>query len=423
MEGPPTHPPPPPPPPYTLWIGGTAALARTYFEEIHPAPGVPQIIVAAPSPPSLWTLPSDVPLVELDLTSEASVKSLFARLPHNVDSIILGVRLSLVWSRPEQHEKLCQHIGLLLESAAEHGVTSILHISSIAVSDHIVAQHLVTEDDPVPPVNQLSSPYDRFKLRCEQIVDDFCPRRPRRIKTWVHLRLSGLFSNDPACIQCTAVRRQWLLSVRSKAAIDFNSSKNSGRAIALLLERMHAATRPSSTSAVDFHGRQLFYYTRATPQPVPYWHHVRDYRRAHSVWYGLFLPGWLTDVTVPPFRKLMQLVGALCAAVPVIAALCKSLDYLMAVATAEHNADNTRFRTAFPAIEEMEETVEECFGRIQRLREGEDKADGHAEKRIVKEDWKEFVLYWVAPLLMMLLVSCEWEVLVGMSRRVFQLTC
>ena len=96
------------------------------------------------------------------------------------------------------------------------------------------------------------------------------------------------------------------------------------------------------------------------------------------------------------------------------------LDELKSIAALERTERSHCLRTAFPAIEEMEETVEECFGRIQRLREGEEKADGHAEKRVVKEDWKEFVLYWVAPLLMMLLVSCEWEVLVGMSRRVFQ---
>ena len=119
-------------------------------------------------------------------------------------------------ARPEEHEQLAQHISLLIQLAAWHGCSSVLHISSIAVADHVTTQHLVTEDDPVPPVEALSSPYDRFKLRCEQIVDTTCAANRSRIKTWTHLRISGIFSNDPACIQCSAVRQQWLVSVRSR---------------------------------------------------------------------------------------------------------------------------------------------------------------------------------------------------------------
>ena len=348
-----------------LWVGGTSSLSRTYFEEVHPTHGQPTV-VAAPALPS-WPLPPDVGFVELDLTSEASVATLFSRLPHKVDALVLSVRCSLVWSRPEEHEQLCQHVALLLQLAAWHGVTGVLHISSIAVADHVTAQHLVREDDPVPPVASLSSPYDRFKLRCEQLVDSTCAANASRVKVWVNLRISGIFSNDPACIQCTAVRRQWLVSVRSLAAIDFNSSRNVSLAIALVLARMRGARDRAGSGSVHgllptsgFSGAQLFYYTRATRAPVPYWHHVRDYRRAHGIWYGVFLPSWLSDKLVPPMRHAARRVGT---------PLATSLDYLMAVATAEHSADNRRFRAAFPELESMEESVHECFARIRARRE------------------------------------------------------
>ena len=356
-----------------LWVGGTSALTRTYFEDVHPARGVPKVIVAAPCLPS-WSLPDGATFVELDLMSEKSVATIFSRLPHPVEALVLGVRLSLVWARPEQHEQLAQHVGLLVQLAAWHGCKSVLHISSIAVADHVTAQHLVREDDPVPPLEELSSPYDRFKLRCEQIVDATCTKNAATVKVWVNLRLSGLFSNDPACIQCTAVRRQWLLSVRSLAAIDFNSSRNVSMAIALVLERMHtassmeAAPRPpnhslgASASSEGFTGGHLFYYTRSTKEPAPYWYHVRDYRRAHRVWYGVFLPSCIADLTFRNGRRLMQAIGT---------PLASSLDYLIAVASAEHSADNSRFRAAFPSLEGMEETVEDAFLRIRKRRQAE----------------------------------------------------
>ena len=51
--------------------------------------------------------------------------------------------------------------------------------------------------------------------------------------------------------------------------------------------------------------------------------------------------------------------------------LASSLDYLIAVASAEHSADNSRFRAAFPSLEGMEETVEDAFLRIRKRRQVE----------------------------------------------------
>ena len=348
-----------------LWVGGTSALARTYFEECHPARGVSSIIAAAPWKPA-WSLPKDVAFVELNLSSQESVRSLFERLPHGVDSIIFGVRASLVYGTPEEHEMLSNNLELLLRSGAAAGVTSVLHISSIAVADHVTSQHMIRETDPVPPLEQIASPYDRFKLRSEHVVDTACSDLPG-VKVWTHLRISGIFSNDPRCIQCTAIRRQALVSLATTACIDFNSSRNVGHAIALVLERQHAGTHPhdlpsNGSTTMQPTGRQLYYYTRCTREPAAYWHHVADYRRANGLWYGLWLPGWVADLLVPLMRKAMEAIGT---------DFAKSLDYLMAVASHEHSADNSAFRTAFPDIQGSEESIFQCFLRLRNRQDAQ----------------------------------------------------
>ena len=363
-------------PAHTLWVGGTSALARSYFEEVHPAHGAPLITVAAPAPPAAWELPAGVAFVELDLTSESSIRSLFSRLPHAVDTLVLSVRVSLVWATPQQHEELVQHLGLLLRAAAAGGCTSVLHVSSIAVADHVTPQRLVREDDPPPPLAQIRSPYDRFKLRSEQIVDDVCADERGRIRVWTHLRLSGIFSNDPACIQCTAIRRQALLTVAQRAAIDFNSSRNVSLAMARVLERQRRSAAAAAAAAADggaaaavdgappYLGRQLFYYTRSVASPTPYWHHVADYRRANGIWYGLFLPAWVGErLVVPLLRAALRAVPA--GTWP----LAGSLLYLLDVSSVEHNADNRRFRAAFPDLATEEESICEAFRRMRRRRD------------------------------------------------------
>ena len=353
-----------------LWIGGSSALARTYFEEVHPARGVPTMIAAAPMPPS-WQLPPDVKFVSLDLSSEDSVRTLFERLPHRVDSIIFGVRASLVYGTAEEHGQLTNNLGLLLRCAAAAGVTSMLHISSIAVADHVTTQHLVRESDPVPPIDEIPSPYDRFKLRSEQVVDEICGSEGSPFSVWTHLRISGIFSNDPQCIQCTAIRRQALASLATTACIDFNSSRNVGHAIALVLERQYASSHPEDVSHLctetKYVGRQLYYYTRCTEGPTPYWRHVSDFRRANGYWFGLWFPGWLGDVVVPPMRALARTVGT---------EFAKSLDYLMAVASHEHSADNSAFRRTFPEIGGSEETIYECFLRLRYRHEEQRRMSG-----------------------------------------------
>jgi hypothetical protein len=304
----------------------------------------PRVIAAAPMLPSNWQLPSGVEFVLLDLFSEESVETLWDRLPRKCDALVLGVRLSLVWAGTEQ-VKLTTHLKLLLRGAAKAGCRAILHISSVAVADHVVSQHNACEDDPLPALDAYHSEYDRFKRLSEELVDQTCEELSATASAservwWSHLRISGIFSNDEACI-------------------DFNSSHNVAHAILLLLSRMHqsATGGASATTAVALPQRTLYYYTRATAEPVPYGQHVADYRAAHGVWYGIFFPGWV-------FHLFVSIVRFLCAIVPTN--LSASVDYLLAVATADHTFNNARFRAAFPEISAREETVRDAFARIAR---------------------------------------------------------
>ena len=368
-----------------LWVGGSSALARSYFDEVHPVHRQHlQLIAAAPTPPT-WPLPDDVAFVELDMASEASVRTLFLRLPTGIDAIIFGVRASLVWGRPEEHETLSKHLDLLLHSAAAAGCTSVLHISSIAVTDHVATQRMIRETDETPPIEQIQSPYDRFKLRSEHVIDAACASEPK-FNVWTHLRISGIFSNDPRCIQCTAVRQQALVSLAAEACIDFNSSRNVGYAMALVLERMLEADEA-------FSGRRLYYYTRCTPEPTPYWRHVSDFRRANAIWYGLWIPSWVGDICVPPMRRVARAVGT---------ALATSLDYLMAVATHEHSADNSLFRSEFPQLATCEESILECFQRLRLRHEEQRSSASVAGRNALPRLSALFLLLLLLPLLLVL---------------------
>ena len=353
----------------TLWVGGSSALARTYFEELHPNASMGHVIVAAPRRPDViadgWCLPADVSFVELDLLCHESVRTLISRLPSpgRVDALVLSVRLSLVWSRAEDHERLAEHVGDLVRVAASCGCKTVMHVSSIAVADHVTPQHLISESEPTPPADALPSAYDRFKARSEAAVDGACAGASG-VRAWTHLRISGIFSNDPRCIQCTAVRRQARLGLRQQEAIDFNSSRNVCHAIALVLGRHRTG------GARGPRGRAVFYYTRPAGAPVPYWRHVDAYRRAHRVRIALWLPRWLADGTIRHARAAARVLGRVAAsrlgARLAVCHLARALEYLLAVASTEHTADNRAFRAAFPQIDEREETIEQAFERIAR---------------------------------------------------------
>jgi hypothetical protein len=133
-----------------LWVGGTSALARTFLEELDPARRrrLGTVVLAAPEPPP-WPLPADgsVLFLHLDMLDGASVASAMHRCPVAVRALVWGVRASLVWGA-ELHARLNCNLERLLRSAVAGagaggrgqqggGVRFVLHVSSVAVMNHL----------------------------------------------------------------------------------------------------------------------------------------------------------------------------------------------------------------------------------------------------------------------------------------------
>jgi len=262
----------------------------------------------------------------------------------NIHSVVIGVRLSLL---SMGHERLGVHFDKLVSEAARAGVQYILHISSVAVADHLQAQHLVREDVLFSSLDTYHGDYDRFKRRSEEVIAEACDGAGLR---HTHLRLSAIFSNGPECIQCGAMAWQKYVGCFNPHGLDCNSALNVAHAISLLLEVEDADS--------DRNRANIYYYTRPSVKPLPYGSYVVDYRMAHGV-----AGAWL------PFSVLALLIRLYHVCVSVlpfwdIFSFLHAVDYLLQVSSREHTFDNSLFRTHFPEIKEREETILQAFRRI-----------------------------------------------------------
>jgi uridine kinase len=337
-----------------FWIGGTSALTRTYFDEL-PFPPDDRLIVAglAGEAGAVRSLPVGTHFVSLDLTSPASVRTLFSRAAAVVcgaaasdeakegqvrerkgiegranggkgnekkvdegvdegaaddapprlliDTLIIGVRMSLVWGG-ERHMSLTSNLDTLVRAALSHGARGVLHISSVAVADHVKDQIMLKESDALPPIETYAGAYDRFKRISEDIVTRVCTEGvaggstggstggskvgskagsrvggrtdPTGIETtstngsgssgslatrspatrtqpvlFSNLRIGGIFSNDAgSCIQCKSLALQALVGCYLPKCIDCNSSRNVCQAIHMLVEQMPPMPPPTPSS-------------------------------------------------------------------------------------------------------------------------------------------------------------------------------
>ena len=345
-------------------------MTRTYFDEL-PFPPDDRLIVAglAGEAGSVRSLPAGTHFVSLDLTSQASVGTLFSRAaavvcgaaaPEEakegkveegkgiegranegkgnerkvdeggaddddapprllIDTLIIGVRMSLVWGG-ERHTSLTSNLDTLVRAALSHGARGVLHISSVAVADHVKDQIMLKESDALPPIETYAGAYDRFKRISEDIVTRVCTEGVPGGRAgggaggstegvpgggaggsilFSNLRIGGIFSNDAgSCIQCKSLALQALVGCYLPKCIDFNSSRNVCQAIHMLVERMPPMppmtpptchTTPSSVSSpipTEENGdggrstarcmaqaalptiAPVYYYTRATADPV-----------------------------------------------------------------------------------------------------------------------------------------------------------
>lgn len=378
-----------------LWIGGTSALARTFFEELYDIradlqnrndsinePQAKDSFIATGIESSRpteksdgWDLPPEVPYVPLDLTEKSSVASFWERMRESagvsqIDSVVLSVRLSLVFSG-NRHLRLATYLGDILRSAINMGCRAVVHVSSIAVADHTKSQVMWSEDDPLPPdFDGYAGQYDAFKRSSEEIVAEVCTDARdldgNRRATFVNLRVGGLFSHGMGCIQCNSLALQKYVSVYSCECIDFNSSRNAGVAIYLLIHRMRQAGAVSP----------VYYYTRpTTSRPVRYGEHLSDIRRACQVPLGgLWIPPFIGLAFIKAFRSLVAIVSFLVgdekrSQMGPLVGLLRSLDYLLQVGLTTHTFDNGRFICDFGSdIARWEEGIPAAFRRIVHTR-------------------------------------------------------
>jgi len=283
----------------TLWLGGTSSLARTYINEF----GAESLILSGSrEKPPLWVSNSIQHYVALDLltVTESDVMGLARRFP-DISSIIVGVRplLFTPFVDPEIHRKMVQGVSLVIDIACRElgGLKFVLHLSSVAATDHLKSQHLWSETQPLTAISEYRFPYDVFKRRCEEEISDLCSKHD---VLCCHLRLSALFSDDKECIQCSALDLQGRIGCYLPVAIDCNSSVNVSRAIDLLLAR---AEEPRVSNKASI--RAIYYYTRPIhlTEPVPYGYYLQEFRRAYQI-HAIWIPVWVVNIFVSLFHCL-----------------------------------------------------------------------------------------------------------------------
>jgi hypothetical protein len=182
-----------------------------------------------------------------------------------------------------------------------HSLPFVLHLSSVAAVDHLTTQHFVIEEEgdenenhtatgSLPPLSTYRAPYDRFKRESEDMIARICRQAAKKEstaqslsartkKSYCHLRISALFSDDERCIQCNALGLQAYLGAEMPLAIDCNSSLNVANAMYFLLTV--AGAQHQQLKRLD----HVYYYTRplSLSIPVPYGYYLREYRRAYGI--------------------------------------------------------------------------------------------------------------------------------------------
>jgi nucleoside-diphosphate-sugar epimerase len=361
-----------------LWIGGSSGLAQTYFNHFEDFKdesktntetavvgnnrAVRWILVGAESTAPLW-MPTCTPTrtfeyYSCDLTNPSSVQTLVNdHFPSSVDQLILAVRPPLV--SPHTHAQAFRHAERMVEglSALLQTLVSrcskpslVIHVSSIAAIDHLNRQSLRSESsDPDPTSESLQYPYDWFKRRCEEEVQQICSSSS---VPFTNLRLGAIFSDSAGCIQCGALWLQALLGPYLTVPIDCNSSRNISSLIHQLLARDARIGRL----------RPVYYYTRPLMlrEPVPYGEYLVAFRKAYKLSsFAAWMPSWSVRMIVHVFHVVTNLFGGF---VPYL----QSVDYLLQVTTTEHSFDCTAVATDFGRSIE-EESILACFERMRRL--------------------------------------------------------
>ena len=362
--------------PSKLWIGGTSGLTRTYFKAYHRKGGDDSsdwlVFGLERSKPS-W-LPLQTAYVTCDLTTLGSAQEaldFWNHRQHALDGvslrqIVLSVRPPLVtprthaqaWHYASKMLKGLQHL-LAAVILPNHPVHQILHISSIAAIGHLDRQHLRSETDPDPDSRYLLLPYDRFKRASEELVANLCSdckdhgTDSEIDLEFTSLRLGAIFSDDPGCIQCSALALQARVGPYLELCIDCNSGRNAASLMRCIVKRPSKA-RP-------FPLRPVYYYTRPLllAEPLPYGQVLVDFRQSNDIRIAVNVPISLVNLFVALVHTLAHFFGRwIC--------YLESLDYLLQVTRQEHSFASSAVRQDFPELRHQEETILACFRRRRK---------------------------------------------------------
>ena len=369
-----------------IWIGGTSGLARTFFNAFqNPRQGSMETIIEGTTEDSPWLIfghERQAPAwlsefhglayrkVDFLYPGTWNEKLLQADCQH-VQQIVISIRPPLVSHHTfsqaaEVHNQMIDGLQEFIrdiikvkrksqpssdgdDNAEEKSLLHIIHASSIAAIDHVKEQRLRSEASiPDPPSSALYHPYDRFKRRCEEVLDAIVKEQTRRDDSFrvTHVRLGAFFSDDPLCIQCCALSLQGRIGCYLPTRIDCNSARN----VAVLLRAMLMKSPP--VEAVRY-----FFYTRplSFSSPVPYGEYLIAYRKAYDMIFYCMIPLLL----VQWFVRLVHTVACKWPTLPYI----QSVDYLLQVTLQEHTFDLSLVAAAYPGVAAKEETMEECFRR------------------------------------------------------------
>ena len=314
-----------PPPPSSfrrIWIGGTSGLARTYFNAFQNSndgrhtqqlddSDEPWLVTGHQPQPPAWMAhfpglhyyPLDFVRPSCDNNNNDKAASFqrqaLLRQCNHVQQVVISIRPPLVDRQTfaqaaTLHNQMITGLSDFLQQLIEVTTRAsfnlhILHVSSIAAIDHVQLQYLRSEASVKDPSSDsLYHPYDRFKRRCEEVLQDMVEAHSALRLT--NVRLGAIFSDDPRCIQCHALALQARVGCYLRTRIDCNSARN----VAVLLHCMLMSTH------VPAQRLRTFYYTRplSWPGPVPYGLYLQAYRRAHDIWVYVWIPVLLVQWVV-----------------------------------------------------------------------------------------------------------------------------
>lgn len=374
-----------------LWLGATSGFTRSFLNAYRLTNW---IFVGYERDPPEWMRPhlDDVDSRNTyqccDFTalqsedSDAPVPSFLSWLyqqqhadESSLRQIVVTIRPALVSTQTiavahQYGERLAYGLQVILQTTVDNivskssNVVTITHLSSIAAIGHIQPHCLrseTTENDPAS--TDLCYPYDRFKRKCEEIIERVAKSYRNFQIQFTNIRSGAIFSaDDPGCIQCQALALQAYNGPLLPQRIDCNSSRNVASLVYLILQR----TRPpqqKQEQQLPLKLRPVYYYTRPLHyhQPVPYGHFLQAYRQAYLIHWYINLPVWVVQGFVACFHGITNLLG------PYVPYL-ESVDYLLQVTGNEHSFDMTAVQTDFPQLSILEETIEGCFQRRKNAR-------------------------------------------------------